>query len=98
MPYFDANEEAVGSEVSFKGTQFRVIGVLKEKGNLSEDNFDNMVFVPILVANQMASGRGLRYELTVAVPDPTKLEHGDGRGHWHHAKHQERPDHSTKFI
>ena len=79
---FDANEEAVGSEISFKGTQFRVIGVLKEKGQLAEDNFDNMVFVPVIVANQMASGRGLDYEVTVAVQDATKLEMamGDATG------------------
>ena len=79
---FDVNEEAVGSEISFKGTQFRVIGVLKEKGQLAEDNFDNMVFVPVIVANQMASGRGLDYEVTVAVQDATKLEMamGDATG------------------
>lgn len=71
---FDSNENPVGSEVSFKGTQFRVIGVLSEKGNLAEDNYDNMVFIPVIVANQMASGRGLGYDLTVAVPDPTQLE------------------------
>ncbi len=71
---FDPNEEPVGSEVSFKGTQFRVIGVLSEKGNLAEDNFDNMVFIPVIVANQMASGRGLTYDLTVAVPDPSQLD------------------------
>lgn len=71
---FEPNEPVLGQEVSFKGTQFRVIGVLKEKGNLAEDNYDNMVFVPVIVANQMASGRGLRYELTVAVPDPTQLD------------------------
>lgn len=71
---FEANEDPIGSEVSFKGTQFRVIGVLIEKGNLAEDNYDNMVFVPVIVANQMASGRGLRYELTIAVPDPTQLD------------------------
>ena len=71
---FDSNEEVLGSEISFKGTQFRVIGVLKEKGNLAEDNYDNMVFVPVIVANQMASGRGLSYEVTVAITDPTKLD------------------------
>ncbi len=71
---FDSNENPVGQVVSFKGTQFRVIGVLSEKGNLAEDNYDNMVFIPVIVANQMASGRGLRYELTVAVPDPTQLD------------------------
>jgi putative ABC transport system permease protein len=79
---FDANEEALGSEISFKGTQFRVIGVLKEKGNLAEDNYDNMVFVPVIVANQMASGRGLSYEVTVAIADASKLDMamGDATG------------------
>ncbi len=71
---YDANEEPVGSEVSFKGTQFRVIGVLKEKGQLAEDNYDNMVMIPVIVANQLASGRGLDYQLTVAVADPTKMD------------------------
>jgi putative ABC transport system permease protein len=71
---YDENEDPIGTEVSFKGTQFRVIGVLVEKGQLAEDNYDNTVFVPVLVANQMASGRGLNYELAVAVPDPTKME------------------------
>lgn len=68
------NEEVVNSEISFKGTRFRVIGVLKEKGQLAEDNYDNMVFVPVLVANQLASGRGLDYNLTVGINDASQLE------------------------
>jgi putative ABC transport system permease protein len=71
---FDNNENPVGQEVTFKGTQFRVIGVMKEKGNLAEDNFDNMALIPLIVANQLASGRGLDYNITVAVSDPTKME------------------------
>jgi len=71
---YEDNEDPIGTEVSFKGTQFRVIGVLIEKGQLAEDNYDNAVFVPVLVANQMASGRGLNYELAVAIADPTKME------------------------
>lgn len=71
---FENNENPIGQEVSFKGTQFRVIGVMKEKGNLAEDNFDNMVLIPLIVANQMASGRGLDYNITVAVSDPTKMD------------------------
>src|SRR6185295_7467336 len=46
---FNENEEAVGETISFKGVQFRVIGVLKEKGNLADDNYDNMVCIPIIV-------------------------------------------------
>ncbi len=71
---FENNEDPIGQEVSFKGTQFRVIGVMKEKGNLAEDNFDNMALIPLIVANQMASGRGLDYNITVAVSDPTKMD------------------------
>ncbi len=71
---FDPNQNPIGEEVTFKGTQFRVIGVMKEKGNLAEDNFDNMALIPVIVANQLASGRGLDYNVTVAVTDPTKME------------------------
>ena len=71
---FEDSEDPVNAEVSFKGTQFRVIGVLKEKGQLSEDNYDNMVLVPVLVANQLASGRGLDYYLTVGINDVSQME------------------------
>ena len=39
---FVNNEDPIGAEVSFKAAQFRVIGVLKEKGNLAENNFDKL--------------------------------------------------------
>ena len=68
------NEEPIGTEVSFKGTQFKVIGVLKEKGQLAEDNYDNMAIIPIIVANQLAGGRGLEYWLTVGVADITQMD------------------------
>ena len=64
----------MGSEISVFGSQLRVIGVLKEKGELSEDNYDNMVQIPILVANQLASGRGLDYYLTIGINDLTQVE------------------------
>jgi len=72
------NEEAVGTDITFSGTQFRVIGVLKEKGQLADSNFDNMVFVPVIKGNQLAKGRGLRYELTVGITDPSYMEHAMG--------------------
>ncbi len=71
---FGENVNPVGSEVSVFGSQLRVIGVLKEKGELSEDNYDNMVQIPILVANQLASGRGLDYYLTIGINDVTQVD------------------------
>jgi len=72
--YTENKNDILGTEISFKGTQFRVIGILKEKGELAEDNYDNMVFIPIIVANQMASGRGLDYSLTVGINDLTQMD------------------------
>lgn len=75
---FKNNEDAVGQKITFMGTQFKVIGVLKEKGQLAEDNYDNMVFVPILKANQMSQGNGLTYKLTVGISDPSQMENAMG--------------------
>lgn len=75
---YENNEKVMGSEVTFLGARFRVVGVLEEKGQLAEDNFDNMVLVPVIKANQMAKGRGLSYELTVGINDPTQVEYAMG--------------------
>ncbi len=68
----------INTEISFKGTQFKVIGLMKEKGEISENNFDNMVLIPIIVANQMASGQGLNYRLTVGISDPEQMDYAMG--------------------
>ncbi|MEO5601009.1 MAG: ABC transporter permease [Cyclobacteriaceae bacterium] len=75
---FKDKEEPLGSEITFLGSKFKIIGLLKEKGMLAEDNFDNMVFIPIIKANQMAKGRGLWYELTVGIADPSQVEYAMG--------------------
>lgn len=75
---FKENEEPVNSKISILGTQFKVIGVIEEKGQLSEDNYDNMVVIPIRLANQMAKGKGLNYELTVGISDAGKIEYAMG--------------------
>jgi putative ABC transport system permease protein len=75
---FAENEEPLGKEITFLGSKFKVIGLLKERGMLAEDNFDNMVFIPIIKANQMAKGRGLWYELTVGISDPSQVEFAMG--------------------
>ncbi|WP_276373811.1 ABC transporter permease [Chryseolinea sp. H1M3-3] len=75
---FKENEDPLNQKISFSGTQFKVIGVLEEKGQSLEDNFDNMVFIPIRLANQMAKGQGLEYRLTVSIVDPSQLEYAMG--------------------
>ncbi len=75
---FKENEDPINQKISFSGTQFKVIGTLEEKGQSLEDNYDNMVFIPIRLANQMAKGKGLFYELTVGIVDPSQLEYAMG--------------------
>lgn len=75
---FGENENPVGQEITFLGSKFRVIGLLKEKGMLAENNYDNMVFIPIIKANQKAQGRGLWYQLTVGISDPSQVEFAMG--------------------
>jgi putative ABC transport system permease protein len=95
---FKNNENAVGREVTFSGIQFRVIGVLKEKGQLADSNYDNMVFVPIIKGNQMSDGRGLRYELTVGISDPSQMEYamGEATGVMRSIR-RDRPGESNSF-
>jgi len=71
---FENKESPIGKEISFKGVQFRVIGLMAEKGQLAQDSYDNMVLFPILVANQMAQGRGLDYTLSIGIADPTQMD------------------------
>ena len=88
---YGAKKNPVGTEISFKGTQFKVIGVMKEKGELSENNFDNMVLVPIIVANQLASGQGLNYRLSVGIQDPEQMDYamGEATGLMRKIRHDE---------
>lgn len=75
---FEEHENPISKEITFFGSKFKVIGLLKEKGMLAENNFDNMVFIPIIKANQLAGGRGLWYELTVGIVDPARVEFAMG--------------------
>jgi len=75
---YGQNPNPINTEISFKGTQFKVIGLLKEKGDLSDNNYDNMVIVPILVANQMAAGQPLSYRLNVGIQDMREVDYAMG--------------------
>lgn len=95
---YGENPNPVNSEISFKGTQFKVIGMLKEKGDISENNFDNMVIIPILVANQMAQGQPLRYILTVGIEDMNQVDFAMGEATGLMRKiRQDRVDETNSF-
>lgn len=76
---FKDGESIQDQEIAFMGGQFRVIGLLKEKGGFGPSaNFDNMIFVSIVKANQLSGGRGLNYRMSVGISDPTMMEYAMG--------------------
>ncbi len=75
---FARNETAIGEKISFLGVQYKVIGILEEKGQSLEGNYDNMVVIPIRVANQMAKGRSLWYNLSIGIDDLNNMDHAMG--------------------
>jgi putative ABC transport system permease protein len=75
---FEENENPIGEEITFLGSKFKIIGLLKEKGMLADNNYDNMVMIPIIKANQKAEGRGLWYQLTVGISNPALVDYAMG--------------------
>ena len=71
---FEKDQDPIGSYITFKGARFKVVGLLKERGSFSGDSFDNAVYIPIAVANQLAGGRGLEYRMTIGVKDVGLLD------------------------
>ena len=75
---YEDGDEPIGSYISLKGARFKVIGLLKERGSFSGDGFDNAVYIPIAVANQLSGGRGLDYAMTVGVRELGMVEQAMG--------------------
>ncbi|MDO8664296.1 MAG: ABC transporter permease [Candidatus Liptonbacteria bacterium] len=50
------NEDAVGQKIKIKGRNFKVVGVLPQKGQLSFLNFDEIAIMPYTTAQQYVFG------------------------------------------
>ncbi len=72
---FENNEEPINEQISVLGTKFKIVGVLKEQGNLGGGGgTDRSVIIPIQSATRLSSGRVLQYELEVGISDPTEMD------------------------
>ena len=72
-------EDPVNKKISFRGSQFTVIGVLEKKGGFGGDTYaDRTVFIPIKNSIRIANRGYLDYRITVNVKDPTKMEYAVG--------------------
>lgn len=67
--------EPVNEYIFLLGGKFRIIGVLNEQGGVGgAHGADRVVMIPLETARKFARQRELRYEITVAMNDPTKID------------------------
>lgn len=76
---FDKAESALDESVRVNGVRYQIIGVLEKKGGLGGSRgSDRSVMVPLVSANTLGNDRELRYQVTVAVTDPARIEEAMG--------------------
>lgn len=72
--YNDKPEKAIGTVIAVNSNKYRVVGTLKEKGSSSGRSSDNNVFIPLLNAKKIYGYSDKRYDIKVAVSEPTLME------------------------
>ncbi|MDA0194698.1 MAG: ABC transporter permease [Bacteroidetes bacterium] len=69
----------INEDILFLGGKFRVIGVLEKQGGVGgASGADRIAMIPVETARIFSSNRELRYELTVALDDPTNIKRAMG--------------------
>ena len=93
------DESPLGKIIQAQGQQFKIIGLLKKTGSVSNGNGADRAFVvPIKKAEQMGSGRQLTYEIVSVIKDPAALSSAmdEARGVMRTVRH-DQPSHEDSF-
>lgn len=68
-------ESPINKDIALLGGKFRVVGVLTGQGGVGgAHGADRIVMIPLETARKFARSRELRYEMTVLMKDPTKID------------------------
>ncbi|RXG16859.1 ABC transporter permease [Leeuwenhoekiella aestuarii] len=68
------NVNPLDKTISIRGTKFKVIGVLEEKGSTFGNNQDLRVIIPIQIARSMFTQPNINYSLSVKVENKDMLD------------------------
>lgn len=68
------SENPIGKQISIRGTKFKVIGILEEKGSTFGNRVDLRVIVPIQVARSMFTQPRINYDVSVKVVDAELMD------------------------
>lgn len=66
---FGTSTDAVGNTIKINKIEFKIIGVLKEKGGSSFASQDDMVFIPVTTAQRLLSGDEYLNAIDVSAQD-----------------------------
>lgn len=76
---FESNEDPLNKTVKFYGNNYRVIGVLEEKGGFGGDTEeDRNIVIPLLNAKRLDRRGSMRYNITAMIQDPEQIEFAMG--------------------
>ncbi|WP_323756158.1 ABC transporter permease [Roseivirga sp.] len=76
---FEKNEDPLNKTVKFYGNNYRVIGVLEEKGGFGGDTEeDRNIIIPLLNAKRLDRSGRMRYSTTVMIQDPEQIDYAMG--------------------
>lgn len=72
------NEKPIDKNISLYGGKYRVVGVIKEQGQMSGGSVDRSVLIPLENSRRMAPSSGMRFTIKVSVPNPLDMEFAMG--------------------
>ena len=67
-------ENPIGKTISIRGSKFKVVGVLQEKGSTFGNNQDLRVIMPIQKARSIYTNANINYDLSIKVDKKDMLE------------------------
>ncbi|MDP5043761.1 MAG: ABC transporter permease [Leeuwenhoekiella sp.] len=68
------NLDPIDKTISIRGTKFKVIGILEEKGSTFGNSQDLRVLIPIQIARSMFTAPNINYNVSVKVDDKQLLD------------------------
>jgi putative ABC transport system permease protein len=76
---FEDGEDPLNKTVKFYGNNYRVIGVLEEKGGFGGDTEeDRNIVIPLLNAKRLDRRGSMRYSITTMIENPENIDYAMG--------------------
>ena len=76
---FTENEDPIAKTIKFYGNNYRVIGVLEEKGGFGgETEEDRNIIIPLLNAKRLDKSGRMRYSITTMIANPENIDYAMG--------------------